>query len=76
MVALDFDDETLAALKAQAAGEGLSVEDWVRQLVVKDRKSSSEILNDQDWEERFLALVRRHKPTHSPLDDSRESIYD
>ncbi len=75
MPMLLIDDRTYAAWELEASSHGQSVEDWlISQMGEVDLKP---VLNDDaSWEERFLAFVRRHRPTGAPLDDSRESIYD
>lgn len=78
MVTLRIDERTFAAWSQQASSKGLSVEDWL-----KTKTSAGEPLPTADaaglneiWRDRLLAFARRHHPTGTPLDDSRESIYE
>lgn len=35
-VSIDFSDEQIAALKAKAAAQGLTLQDWLRKLAMKE----------------------------------------
>jgi hypothetical protein len=84
---IDLSDEQAAALKAQAAAAGLTLEAWLKKLAALDanqqRLDQTSIAhlqrtNPKEWARQFRAWADGHDPTLPVLSDaamSRESIY-
>ncbi|MFV0444761.1 MAG: hypothetical protein ACK5Q5_14410 [Planctomycetaceae bacterium] len=76
MATLNIDDRILAAWKARATAEGLSVEEWLEDQTAATATARPSLLTHEEWHRRLRALAQRHPPTGVPLNDSRESIYE
>ena len=81
-VTLELSPEGAAALKAQAAARGMSVEQWLLELADQLAPATSvahqQKTNPQEWAGHFDAWVNSHDPNTPVLSDeamSRESIY-
>ena len=81
-VTVEFSDEKAAAVKAQAAALGLTVEEWLRQLAEQNAVFPSIVhlqrTDPEEWARQFDAWVDSHDPNTPVLSDeamSRESIY-
>jgi len=81
-VTLQLPPEREAALKAQAAARGMSVEQWLLELTEQFAPSGSiahlQITNPKEWARQFRAWADSHDPNTPVLSDeamSRESIY-
>lgn len=81
-VTLDLRPEVEEHIKAEANARGLSVEDYI--LDVLERETSDDESNfartasAEEWKKSFLEWVHTPRPAHPPLSDeaiSRESIY-
>ena len=81
---IELSEEKAAALRAQAAAHGLTVERWVEQIAeqhVQTQPASIAHLqktNPQEWARQFDEWVNSHDPNAQVLSDeamSRESIY-
>lgn len=76
---IEVDDETLARWRKRASEQGLSVEDWITSNSIAsapaDEFDPSELSNEE-WQKRWQAFCSRARPTPTPLDVSRESMYD
>jgi hypothetical protein len=81
-VTLDLPPEKEAALKAQAQARGLSIEQWMLEVVDQHVPPISiahlQKTNPQEWARHFDAWVDSHKSNTPVLSDeamSRENIY-
>ncbi len=79
-VKLELKPETEDQLAARARQRGMSVEDYIRDVLEEhagNGKSASEATTDDEWEAALEAFA--HSPAFQniswPVDDSRESIY-
>jgi len=81
---IELSDEKAAALIAEAAAHGLTVERWIEQIAeqhVETQPASIAHLQKTDpkeWARRFHEWAESHDRTTPPLSDeaiSRESIY-
>lgn len=81
---IELSDEKAAALKAQAAAHGLTVERWVKQIAEQHAQEEPASIahlqktNPKEWGRRFHAWAESHDRTTPLLSDqavSRESIY-
>jgi hypothetical protein len=81
---IELPDDKVAALKAEAAAHGLTVERWVEQIAeqhVQTQPASIAHLqktNPKEWARQFHAWAESHDRTTPLLADdavSRESIY-
>lgn len=81
---IELSDEKAAALKAQAAAHGLTVELWVRQIAELHAEAQTasianlQTTNPKEWARRFHEWAESHDRTTPLLSDeavSRESIY-
>jgi hypothetical protein len=81
---IELSDDKAAALKAQAAAHGLTVERWVEQIAVQhaDAQPASiahlQKTNPKEWARRFHEWAESRDRTTPLLSDeamSRESIY-
>jgi hypothetical protein len=81
---IELSDEKAAALKAQAAARGLTVERWVEQIAEQHAEAQSASIaqlqrtNPKEWARRFHEWAESHDRTTPLLSDeavSRESIY-
>jgi hypothetical protein len=81
---IELSDDKAAALKAQAAAHGLTVERWVEQIAVQhaDAQPASiahlQKTNPKEWARRFHEWAESRDRTAPLLSDeamSRESIY-
>lgn len=81
-VTIELSDEKAAAVKAQAAALGLTVEEWLRQLAEQSAVYPSIVhlqkTDPEEWARQFHEWVDSHDPNTPVLSDeamSRESIY-
>ena len=81
-VTLNLPPEKEAAFRAQAQARGLSLEQWMLEVVGQHVQPVSiahlQITNPQEWARHFDAWVDSHDPNTPVLSDeamSRESIY-
>jgi len=81
---IELSDERAAALKAQAATHGLTVEQWVEQIAGQHAQWQSASIahlqetDPKEWVRQFHAWAESHDRTTPLLSDeavSRESIY-
>ena len=81
---IELSDEKAAALKAQAAERGLTVERWVEQVAEQHAQAQPASIahlqktNPKEWARQFHAWAESHDRTTPLLSDediSRESIY-
>ncbi len=76
MGTLDIDEKTFERWRQRARTLGLSVEDWLHQLVKPDLPKTASEMSPDEWINWLHEFASRHPPTGYPVDDSRESIYD
>lgn len=81
-VTIELSDEKVAALKAQAEAQGLTVERWLEQIAEQHMQPVSiahlQKANPKEWARQFDAWVNGHNPNTPVLSDeamNRESIY-
>lgn len=81
-VTLELSEEQAAALKVQAAAQGLTVERWLEQIAAQLAPSTSladlQQTDPQEWARRFHEWAEGHDRTTPLLPEqaiSRESIY-
>jgi len=81
-VTIEFSDEKAAAVNAQAAALGLTVEEWLQQLAEQHATFPSIVhlqkTDPEEWARRFHEWAESHDPNLPVLSDedmSRESIY-
>lgn len=77
--------ELEAQVKQQASREGMSLENWLQQILKRELETSEvpalslqDQLNPEEWVQRFQAWAENHDPTTPLLSDqaiSRENIY-
>ncbi len=81
---IELSDEKVAALKAQAATHGLTVERWVEQIAEQHARIQPASIahlqktNPKEWARQFHAWAESHDRTTPLLSDdafSREGIY-
>lgn len=81
---IELSDEKAAALKAQAAAQGLTVERWVEQIAEQHAEmvpasiAHLQKTNPKEWARRFHEWAEGHDRTTTLLSDEavrRESIY-
>lgn len=81
---IELSDEKAAALKAQAAARGLTVERWVEQLAEQQAAVQPASIahlqktNPKEWARRFHEWAESHDRTKPLLSDeaiSRDAIY-
>ena len=81
---IELTDEKAAALKAQAAAHGLTVERWVEKIAEQHAEAQPASIahlqksNPKEWARRFHEWAESHDRTTPLLSDeaiSRESIY-
>jgi hypothetical protein len=75
---LNLSEHQQAALARLAASAGTDISHFVQDVLAKELAERTEVkrpLEGEQWQQRFEALIARHKPTGHPVDDSRESIY-
>jgi hypothetical protein len=81
---IELSDEKAAALKAQAAARGLTVERWVEQIAEQQAEAQPASIahlqktDPKEWARQFHEWAEGHDRTTPPLSDeaiSRESIY-
>ena len=81
---LELADDKAAALKAQAAAHGLTVERWVEQIAEQHAQAQPASMahlqktNPKEWARQFHAWAESHDRTTPLLTNdavSRESIY-
>jgi hypothetical protein len=81
---IQLPDEKVAALQAQAAAHGVTVERWVEQIAeqhaIAHPVSIADLqkTNPKEWARQFHEWAESHDRTSPPLSDeavSRESIY-
>jgi hypothetical protein len=87
MTVIELPDEQAAALKAQAAAAGLTLEAWLKKLAASEangQKSEPPSIahlqrsNPREWARQFRAWADSHDPALPVLSDaamSREGIY-
>jgi hypothetical protein len=87
MTVIELPDEQAAALKAQAAAAGLTLEAWLKKLAASeangptlDQPSIAHLQrsNPKEWARQFRAWADGHDPALPVLSDaamSRETIY-
>jgi hypothetical protein len=81
-VTIDISEQQAAALTAKAKAQGLTLEDWFRQMAEKEAPSTSvaqlQQTNPEEWLRHFDAFIASLDPNTPVLSDdamSRESIY-
>jgi len=81
-VTLELSEEQAAALKVQAAAQGLTVERWLEQIAAQLAPGTSlahlQKTDPQEWARRFHEWAEGHDRTTPLLPEqaiSRESIY-
>lgn len=81
---IELSDDKAAALKAQAAAHGLTVERWVEQIAVQHAEAQPVSIahlqktNPKEWARHFHEWAESHDRTTPLLSNeaiSRESIY-
>ena len=87
MTVIELPDEQAAALKAQAAAAGLTLEAWLNKLATSEPNGQKpeppsiahlQRSNPKEWARQFRAWADGHDPALPVLSDaamSRESIY-
>lgn len=81
-VTLDLRPEVEELIKAEANARGLSVEDYILEVLEREapngESSFALTASAEEWKKSFLEWVNAERPPHPPLSDeaiSRESIY-
>jgi hypothetical protein len=77
-IKIDIPDQQAEALKAKAAAQGLTLEDWFRRVAEQEVQSESVPTDPQEWIRQFNSFVESLDPNTPVLSDeamSRESIY-
>lgn len=81
-VILDLKPEVEEQIKAEAKARGLSVEDYILDVLEKvipnAEANFARTATPEEWVKTFREWVHTPRPAHSPLSDeaiSRESIY-
>jgi hypothetical protein len=81
-VTLDLKPEIEEHIKAEANARGLSIEDYILNVLERDTANGeanfATMATFEEWKRVFLEWVRAPRPEHPPLSDealSRESIY-
>jgi hypothetical protein len=81
---IELSEEKAAALKAQAAVYGLTVEQWVEQIAAQHAQPQAatiahlQKINPEEWARQFHAWAESHDRTTPLLSDEairRENIY-
>jgi hypothetical protein len=79
---IELSDEQAVALRAQAEAQGLTLEQWLRQLAEQHLKLASiahlQRADPKEWARQFRAWANGHDPNGPVLSAeamSRESIY-
>jgi hypothetical protein len=87
MTVIELPDDQPAALRAQAAAAGLTLEVWVKKLAALEASEEKPVeppiahlqrSNPREWAQQFRAWADGHDPALPLLSDaamSRESIY-
>jgi plasmid stability protein len=87
MTVIELPDDQAAALRAQAATAGLTLEAWLQKLVAPEASEEKALepsiahlqrSNPKEWARQFRAWADGHDPALPVLSDaamSRESIY-
>jgi len=81
-VTLELRPEVEEHIKAEANARGLSVQDYILNVLERDTANGEAnfamTATSEEWEKAFLEWVRTPRPEHPPLSDEamdRESIY-
>ena len=81
-ITIDLSEEQAEAFKAQAAAQGLSVEDWLQKLAAQhvppDSIAHLQRTDPEEWARQFQDWAESHDPNTPVLSDeamSRDSIY-
>ncbi|MEE8587294.1 MAG: hypothetical protein V3T83_20835 [Acidobacteriota bacterium] len=80
-ITIDLSEEQAEALKAQAAAQGLSVEDWLQELARQHTPRSIahlQRIDPEEWARQFQAWAESHDSSTPVLSGeamSRDSIY-
>ncbi|HEY7337793.1 MAG TPA: hypothetical protein VH639_23065 [Bryobacteraceae bacterium] len=87
MTVIELPDEQAAALKAQAAAAGLTLEAWLKKLAASEANGQTldqpsiahlQSRDPKEWARQFRAWADGHDPSLPVLSDAamnRESIY-
>lgn len=80
MITIDIPEQQKAVLAAKAKAQGLTLEDWLRQVAAKEAAPapSAPPSDFKEWEKKFDAWINAPRPQASALSDeaiSRDSIY-
>jgi hypothetical protein len=84
MITLNIDDQTFSSWRKHASAHGLSVEDWLKNATtcqtslddIGDPVAHENSSSERTLRERLESIALRHGSIGSPVDVSRESIYD
>lgn len=79
-ITIDIPDEQVAALAAKAKAQGLTLEDWFRQVAAEEAgpAQSAKKTDFKEWERKFDEWINSHDSNKPVLSDeaiSRDSIY-
>lgn len=79
-ITIDIPDPQAALLAAKAKAQGLTLEDWLRQVAAKEAAPapSAPPSDFEEWERKFDAWINAPRPKAPVLSDealSRDSIY-
>jgi hypothetical protein len=81
-VTIEIPDDSAATLQMWARARGLSVEQWLLELAVRDLQTSSiahlQKSDPREWARQFRAWADSHDPSTPVLSDdamSRDSMY-
>ena len=81
-ITFDIPEQQAAVLTAKAEAQGLTLEDWFRQVAEKEMPSTSvahlQKTDPEEWRRRFKEFLASRDPNTPVLSDeamSRESIY-
>jgi len=81
-VTLELKPEVEEHIKAEASARGLSVQDYILNILERDTANGESnfamTATPEEWEKAFLEWVHTPRPEHPPLSDEaidRESIY-
>ena len=62
MTVIELSDEQAAALRAKAAAQGLTLEDWLRQMAAQDESTDADRRSKQAAAATILELQKNVKP--------------
>ena len=73
---MEFSNEQIAALKAKAAAEGLSLEDWLRKLADQDAPAGRPVTPVQPFISGYGMLAKYGSaPSAEEIDENRREMF-